>query len=89
MVEGSIALLNVALAAALRDTLLTPSAGVVEITVGAVLSGVAPVVKVQVNGLPNAFPARSWTPDAIVAVYVMLIARALFGVNVAVVPMVE
>ena len=56
---------------------------------GAVLSGVAPVVKVQLNAFPSAFPARSWTPDAIVAVYAVLTARALLGVNVAVVPMVE
>ena len=88
IVEGSIASLNVALAAALRDTLMGESAGIVELTMGAVLSGIAPVVKLQVNALANGFPARSRTPVVIFAVNRVLAARALLGLNVAVVPMV-
>jgi hypothetical protein len=64
-------------------------AGLVEVTVGATLSGPSPVVKVQTKLLARLFPDRSWTPVVIVAVYVTPVARALLGVNVAVSPIVE
>ena len=88
-VEGSIALLNVALIAALGGTSVAPVPGVVEITAGAVPSGPEPVVKVQVNAPASGFPARSWAPVVIVAVNNTPAARALAGVNVAVAPTVE
>jgi hypothetical protein len=88
IVEGSIASLNVALAAALRATSGSVSTGLVEVTVGAALSGPAPLVKLQVKALPNGFPARSSAPVVIFAVKTELIARALLGVKVAVVPIV-
>ena len=45
-----------------------PFAGEVELTVGAVVSGAAPVVKVQTCAEPIALPATSRTPVVIVAV---------------------
>jgi len=44
----------------------------------------APVVNVHVTGLPSAFPATSVTPLVSVAVYSVLVAKALVGVRVAV-----
>jgi hypothetical protein len=85
-VEGSIALLNVALIPALGATEIAPLPGVVEVTTGAVLFGPTPVVKVQVKATANAFPARSVAPVVIVAVNNTPVARALLGVNVAVAP---
>ena len=45
---------------------------------------VAAVVKLQAKLLANALPARSWTPVVIVAVKVVLAARLLAGVKVAI-----
>jgi hypothetical protein len=56
----------------------------VELTVGAVVSAVAPVVKVQTKGLANELPDWSLAPVVIVAVNRVLIARLLAGgANVA------
>ncbi len=49
-------------------TFVVRSAGLVEVTVGAVVSAVAPVVKLQTNALARALPARSSAPVEIVAV---------------------
>ena len=53
------------------------------VTVGAVVSGVTPVVKLHTKSLANALPARSLAPVVIVAVYVVLSTRLLAGVKVA------
>ena len=75
----------------IRDRVLTafpivPLSGVVVITVGAVVSGVAPVVKVQVLFTARLLPARSFTPVVKVAVNSVLPASGLVGVKVAVFP---
>ena len=68
MVSGSIDSLNVAATVLLSATLVWRSAGLVEVTVGAVVSAVAPVVKVQTKLLASGLPARSLAPVVIVAV---------------------
>jgi len=65
---GSIASLNVAVTLLLRATLLAPLAGLVETTVGAVVSVAVFVVKVQVKLFANELPAASLAPVVIVAV---------------------
>jgi hypothetical protein len=62
------------------------AAGTVEITVGADVFELVPVVKVQTKLLASALPARSVTPIVIVAVYRVLAERLAVGVKVAVVP---
>jgi hypothetical protein len=86
MVEGSIASLKVAVGFVLRATRVAEFAGTVELTVGGVVSGAAPVVKLQTKLLTIALPARSLAPVVIVAVKRVLAARLLVGVKVAVVP---
>ena len=85
IVKGFIALLKVA---AMFPPIATPVAAfagtVVELTVGAVVSGVVPVVKLQTKAVASALPARSLAPVVIVAVYKVLTARVLDGVKVAV-----
>ena len=68
MVKGSIASLKVAAIFWLIVTPVAALAGTVRITVGAVVSGVAPVVKLQTKLLASALPARSRVPVVIVAV---------------------
>jgi hypothetical protein len=68
IVAGSIASLKVAVMFPLTSTLVAVSAGSVELTVGAVVSAVAPVVKLHVLLAANALPARSLTPVVTVAV---------------------
>ena len=60
--------------------------GMVEITVGGVVSGAAAVVKVQMKLFASASPARSVVPVVIVAVYTVLDAKLAAGVNVATEP---
>jgi hypothetical protein len=62
---------------------LTATLVAVEVTLGAVLSGVAPVVKHQAKSFTSALPAGSLTPVMIVAVYIVLDASGVSGVNVA------
>jgi hypothetical protein len=45
-----------------------PLAGTVTLTVGAIVSGVAPVVKLQLKSAVGALPARSRAPVVILAV---------------------
>src|SRR5438046_2842694 len=85
-VKGSIASLNVALMVWLIATSVAPLAGTVKLTVGGVVSGVAPVVKLQLKFAASALPAKSLAPVVIVAVNVARGARALAGVKVAVTP---
>jgi len=71
MVEGSIASLKVAVMVWLIATPVAPSAGTlgsVALKVGAVVSGVAPVVKLQLMSVLSALPARSLAPVVTVAV---------------------
>ena len=86
IVKGSIASLKVAVTALLMVTPVAALAGTVELTVGAVVSGVAPVVKVHTLLTASALPAKSLDPVVIVAVYVVLAARLLAGVKTAVTP---
>jgi hypothetical protein len=59
-------------------------AGFVELTVGAVVSETALVVKAQTKLLAKELPARSLVPVVIVAVKVVLAARLAAGANVAI-----
>ena len=52
---------------ALRATPVAESAGVVEVTVGGVVSGAAPVVKYHVKFAPRALPAASFAAVVILA----------------------
>ncbi len=63
--------------------------GVVALTVGRVVSGAAPVVKVQLKGASKALPARSLTPVVRVTVYIVEGASDADGVNIAVSPVTE
>ena len=67
-VSGSMGSLNVAVSAEDVETFVAPSTGVVAPTVGRVVSGVAPVVKVQVRGVAMGMPLRSLMPVVSVAV---------------------
>ncbi|HXO04189.1 MAG TPA: hypothetical protein VN884_01015 [Candidatus Sulfotelmatobacter sp.] len=80
IVAGFMASLNVAETAVLTGTPVAPIVGTVETTVG------APVVKLHAKLLASAFSTVSVAPVVIVAVYVVLAAKATIGVNVAVVP---
>jgi hypothetical protein len=86
IVRGSIALLKVALTAWLIQTPVADRAGLVDVTVGGVLSTPVPVVKVQVKLDASALLSRSLAAVEIVAWNNVLAARALVGVKVAVVP---
>src|SRR2546427_689688 len=86
MVKGSIASLKVALMVWLIPTAAAPLAGTVELTSGRVVSGVTPVVKLQLNSAASVMPVRLLAPVVIVAVYTVRGARKLAGVKVAVTP---
>ena len=89
IVSGSIALLNVALTVVLSTTFVATLAGLVRVIVGAVVSVVAPVVKLHGLGTApaaNAFPLRSLAALVIVAVNCVLAVRLAVGVKVAVEP---
>src|SRR5438876_7608826 len=86
IVNGSIASLKVALMVWLIGTAVAPSAGTVALTIGGVVSGVAPVVKLQPKSVTSALPARSLAPVVTTAVNVVRGARVLAGVKVAVTP---
>ena len=68
IVNGSIASLKVAVIFVLIATPVAALAGTVRLTVGAVVSGAAPVVKLHTKSLASALPARSLAPVVIVAV---------------------
>src|SRR5207245_11519916 len=76
IVKGSIALLKVALMVWLMATAVAAFAGTVELTVGRVVSGVAPVVKLQPSSMASALPARSLAALVTVAVDVDRATRA-------------
>src|SRR5439155_25131625 len=86
MVTGAIASLKVAAMFAVMPTRVAVMGGTVALTVGRVVLGVAPVVKLQLKPVGSALPARSLAPVVIVAVKVALGARVLTGLKVAVTP---
>lgn len=67
-------------------TPLAPSAGEVAETVGGVVSGTGPVVKVQEKLAASGLPAESWTPVVTVAVCCASAARGAEGVKVTELP---
>src|SRR5438094_8226653 len=83
LVNGSIASLKVAAIFRLVATAVAALAGTVKLTVGAVVSGVAPVVKLQTKSLASALPARSLALCLTLTVYPVLGARLPAGVRVA------
>src|SRR5439155_576552 len=68
MVAGSIASLKAAVMVWLIATPVSASAGRMALTVGEVVSGVGPVVKLQIMSVLSALPARSLAPVLILAV---------------------
>jgi hypothetical protein len=81
IVAGFIASLNVAETVVLTATPAAPFTGIVEMTVGG-----GAVVKVHTKLAASAAPVGSFAPVVIVAMYKVLVARMVVGVNVAVVP---
>src|SRR5687768_4232455 len=67
-VAGFMASLKVAATVPLTGAFAAPLAGTVEMTVGAVVSAVASVVKVQLWGVASGVPARSLAATVMVAV---------------------
>ena len=87
IVEGFIDSLKVATMSAFLATPVARSAGLVEITVGSVVSVVVPVVKFHVLAAAIALPALSLAPVVIVALYAVLAAKLpTGGVNIATFP---
>jgi len=83
-VAAFIASLKVAVIAWLIGTAVAPFAGVVEITVGAVVAGT--VLKVHEKLLPSGSPVESVMAVVRVAVYKVLVSSRAAGVNVATAP---
>jgi hypothetical protein len=81
IVVGFIASSNVAETVVSTDTPVAPFTGIVETTVGG-----GAVVKVQTKLDARAAPVGSFAPVVMVAMYKVLVARIVVGVNVAVVP---
>jgi hypothetical protein len=81
IVAGFIASLNVAETVVLAAAPVAPFIGIVEMTVGG-----GAVVKVHTKFAASAAPVGSFAPVVIVAMYKVLVARMVVGVNVAVVP---
>src|SRR3989304_9233797 len=86
IVKGSINSLKTTVAFLLMGRPVAPFAAPVELTVGAVVSAVEPVVQLIEKSLASALPDRSFAPVVIVTVYSLLAARLLNGANVAVTP---
>ena len=85
-VKGFIAFVKVAVIALLMTTPVALTIGMTELTIGAVVSGAAPVVKLHTLLAARALPAKSLAPVVIVAVYKVLAARLDAGVKVAATP---
>jgi hypothetical protein len=86
MVAGSIGSLNVAKTLALVAAPVAALSGSVLVTVGAVWSAVAPVVKLQVWSAASAEPEAALAPVVMVPVYAVFAARLVAGVNVELMP---
>ena len=85
-VSGFIGSLKLAVINVLIATPVVFATGLVELTVGAVMSGAAPVVKLQLTAVSMALAATSLTSVVISAVQVVLPGRSLAGVKVATLP---
>jgi hypothetical protein len=72
-----------AVIALLMATPVAALTGIVELTVGAVVSKASPVVKFHTKSSASALPAKSLAPMVIVAVYGVLVVRLLAGTNSA------
>jgi hypothetical protein len=83
-VPADISLLKIAMIFWLVGTSTARLAGLVEVTVGAVASLVAPVLKVHTYAWPSGTPARSEAPDLTLPVYVVLGARFASGLKIEV-----
>jgi hypothetical protein len=81
IVEGFIEVLKVAASFWLRGTFVAPLAGTVALT-----AGDGAVVNVHTKLAASGAPVGSFAPVVIVAVYKVLLARTVAGVNVAVFP---
>jgi hypothetical protein len=68
IVAGFIASLKVAVTVLATATPVAPEAGIIDTTVGGVVSAATPVVKVHTIGAARAVPATSLTPVVMVAV---------------------
>ena len=86
MVEMSIASLKVTVIFEPVAMLVAFSTGTTEATVGAVVSGVGMVEKLQTLFAVRAFPARSFTPVVTVVVIKAPVGSEADGVNVAILP---
>src|SRR6185503_12289859 len=86
IVRGFNASLKAAVMIWLIGTAVAALTGTVALTIGRVVSGVAPVVKLQLKPVASALPARSLAPVVTAAVNVVRGARVLAGVKVAVTP---
>ena len=86
--SGSMASLKLAVTAVLSATAVAPLAGKTVLTIGGVVSGAAPVVKLQVNGTASGLPATSLAAVVMVAVHVVLEGSGLPGVKLATLPLV-
>ena len=85
-VAGSIGSLKVAVTAEESATPAAPLVGFVAVTMGGVVSGTAPVVKVHTRLLASGFPAKSLMPVVSVAVYSVMPASGAEGAKIAVAP---
>lgn len=84
MVRGSIASLKIAATCVLIATPVAPQLGLVEITVGAVVSGARAVVKPHEKLATIALPAKSLTPVVTVTVIRVPAGRVAVGMGVGV-----
>src|SRR5580765_5404997 len=84
MVEGSIASLKVPAIWLPMATPVARLAGTAALTVGAVVSDMTPVVKLQTKSAVIGLPARSLAPAVRVAEYTVLGPSSAAGVKVAV-----
>ena len=82
MVASLIVSENDAVTVVVRTTPVAPADGAVAMTVGAVTSGVAPVVNVSAKLLASALPDASFTAVVTVTEYSVLGAKFAVGVNV-------
>ena len=87
MLSGAIASLKLAVIAVLMATIVAPLTGNTVLTIGAVVSGAALVVKLHAKGAVSILPATSRTGVVIVAVQVVLEGSGLLGVKLATLPL--
>ena len=84
MLNGSMSSLKVAVTFSLKATFVAPARGAVKVTVGRIISGIAPVLNVQTKSVANAKPVVSRNAVLIVAVHTVLAGRTAVGEKVAI-----